>query len=196
MGPARLHAGGHPGVVLPLILTHQPPVVLSSAFVLLPVAMLVEAQARHLRDDRERPARTEHRRSAMVSTLAHDVRSPLTTVQLAPEELRNQADGPAERMLDGAIRQTSRIARPAEGLLDLHRIESSGHLKLDRRLIPASRLLQDALSYVRSTEVTSETDDDLLVHVDGQRFEQILSNLVSNALRYGRPAADPRPHRP
>jgi signal transduction histidine kinase len=132
--------------VTPLILTHQPPEVVGSAFVLLPVALavafLIEAQARHLREDRERLARIEHWRSAMIGTLAHDVRGPLTTVQMALEELRGQVPGTSAWMLDSALRQTARLARLAENLLDLHRIDSDGHLKLDRQLVPARGLVE------------------------------------------------------
>lgn len=177
--------------VLPLVLTGQP-LVLSSALVLMPVALavafLIEAQARHLRDDRERLARIERWRSAMMSTLAHDVRSPLATVQVALEELKDEATGPAEPMLAAALRQTARISRLAEGLLDVHRIDSTGHLKLDRRTQPALRLAQDALADIgRGADVTIEADPDLTIYVDEQRFEQIIANLVGNALRYGRP---------
>jgi signal transduction histidine kinase len=178
--------------VVPLILTGQPPIVLGSAVVVLPVALtvalLIEAHARHLRDERERLARIEQWRAAMVSTLAHDVRSPLTTVQFTLEELRDEATGPAVRMLDAALRQTARIARLAEGLLDLDRIDSEGHLKLDRRPVPARALVVDVLDHVRpDADVTVEIDEGFLIDVDSQRFEQIVVNLVGNALRYGRP---------
>lgn len=177
--------------VLPLVATGQPPQVLSSALVLLPVALaialLVEAQARHLRDDRERLARIERWRSAMISTLAHDVRSPLTTVRFALEELNDQATGDAAQLIDTALRQTARIERLAEGLLDLHRIDSSGQLRLDLRTLPARSLVRDALAHLRAAEVTVDIDEESTIRVDPQRFEQIVVNLVSNALRYGRP---------
>ncbi|MFF5290179.1 sensor histidine kinase [Paractinoplanes globisporus] len=178
--------------VLPLILTGQSAVVLGSALVLMPVALtvalLIEAQARHLRDERERLARIEQWRAAMVSTLAHDVRSPLATVRIALEELREQATDDTDRMLDAALRQTARISRLAEALLDLDRIDTEGHLKLDRRPTPARELVCDALGYVRSgADVTVDIDAGLTIEVDRQRFEQIVVNLVGNALRYGGP---------
>jgi signal transduction histidine kinase len=178
--------------VLPLVLTGQPPAVLNSALVLMPVALvvalLIEAQARHLRDERERLSRIERWRAAMVSTLAHDVRSPLATVRFTLEELREEAAGSTARMLDAALRQTARIAHLAEGLLDLDRIDSSGHLQLDRKVMPARVLVCDALAYVRTgADVTVDIDEALTIDVDPQRFEQIVVNLVGNALRYGRP---------
>ena len=177
--------------LVPLIVTGQSAEVLGSAFVLLPialaVALLIEAQARYLRDDRERLARIEHWRAAMMSTLAHDVRTPLTTVQLALGELKNQATGPAAVMLDTALRQTTRIARLAEDLLDVQRIDSTGQLTLACRAAPAAGLVRDALSHLRSADVTVEADEDLTLWVDPQRFEQIVVNLVGNAQRYGGP---------
>ncbi|MEV4349595.1 HAMP domain-containing sensor histidine kinase [Actinoplanes sp. NPDC049596] len=187
--------------LLPLILTNRPPEVLSSALVLLPVAvaiaLLVEAQARHLREDRERLARIETWQTAMMSTLAHDVRSPLATVQFALEELGERAaaaspDSPSSRaearMIEAALRQTARIRRLADGLLDVQRIDSSGHLRLDRKPTPAAALLRDAVSYTSGRQdVAIEAEENLLIFVDPQRFEQIVINLVGNALRYGRP---------
>jgi signal transduction histidine kinase len=185
-GPATL------AYLVPLILTHQPRQVLGSAFILMPVALtvalLIEAQARHLRDDRERLARIEQWRSAMVKTLAHDVRNPLNSVRLVLDTLRDDATGPEAGMLDAAIRQTARLSRLADGLLDVQRIDESGRLTLDRRVHPARPLVQEALSYLRpDEEVRIEVAEHADVYVDRQRFEQILLNLVSNALRYGEP---------
>ncbi|MBB4692022.1 sensor histidine kinase [Paractinoplanes abujensis] len=179
--------------LVPLVLTHQPALILSSAFILMPiaiaVALLIEAQARHLREDRERLERIEQWRSAMMSTLAHDVRSPLSTVRMVLEELKVEAPAPVTEMLDAALRQTARITRLAEGLLDVQRIDSEGHLQLDRREHSARALVKETLTHVRSTDtdVTLEIDDAQALHVDKQRFEQILVNLLTNAARYGSP---------
>ncbi|MBM2613973.1 HAMP domain-containing histidine kinase [Actinoplanes sp. LDG1-06] len=179
--------------LVPLILTDQPPLILGSAFILMPiavaVALLIEAQARHLREDRERLARIEQWRGAMMSTLAHDVRTPLSTVRMVLEELRTEAPPPVVRMLDAALRQTTRITRLAEGLLDVQRIDSEGHLQLDRREHPASALVKEALSHIRASDgdVTVDVADEQTLYVDKQRFEQILVNLLTNAMRYGAP---------
>jgi signal transduction histidine kinase len=177
--------------VTPLILTRQPPEVVGSAFVLMPVALavafLIEGHARHLRQERERLERIEQWRAAMIGTLAHDVRAPLTTVQMALEELRDQVPSSSAWMLDAALRHTARMTRLAEDLLDVHRIDTAGHLKLDRQLVPACRLVSEALSYVRAVPVVADVDEDLHIWVDPARFEQIIVNLVGNAVKYGRP---------
>ncbi|MBU2664949.1 HAMP domain-containing histidine kinase [Actinoplanes bogorensis] len=179
--------------LVPLVLTRQPPLVIGSAFVLMPialaVALLIEAQARHLREDRERLERIEQWRAAMMGTLAHDVRTPLSTVRLVLEELKTDAPPPVVRMLDAALRQTARINRLAEGLLDVQRIDSEGRLQLDLREHPAAALVKEALAHVRSTDadVTLEIGAGQTLYVDRQRFEQILVNLLTNAFRYGAP---------
>jgi signal transduction histidine kinase len=178
--------------LLPLVLTDQPDLVLGSAFILMPVALavafLIEAQGRHLRDDRERLARIEQWRAAMMNTLAHDVRNPLGTVQMVLGELRDDAAGPEAEMLEVALRQTARLSRLADGLLDVQRIDSSGHLKLDRQVYSAGVLVQEALSYLRpGEEIQTEILPGAEIYVDKQRFEQILLNLVTNGLRYGEP---------
>ncbi|BCY12766.1 sensor histidine kinase KdpD [Actinoplanes sp. L3-i22] len=184
-----------PGTVaylVPLIVTGQPEIVIGSAFILMPialaVALLIEAQARHLREDRERLARIEQWRAALMNTLAHDVRSPLSGIRIVLDELREDATGMPATMLDMALRQTARINRLADALLDVQRIDSSGHLRLDRQEHSALELIEDALSYLRpDEEIEVEVDPALRICVDKQRFEQILLNLVTNALRYGRP---------
>ncbi len=188
-----LYAFGPPATaayLVPLLVTGQSPTVVSSALVLLPVALavalLIEAQARYLRDDRERLARIEQWRAAMVNTLAHDVRSPLTVVQIVLEEIQDAATtGRAGQQIGMALRQTARLSRLAEGLLDAHRIDSTGRLALDRRRHPARQLVQDALSYAGASGVTVDVDEHLTIDVDQQRFEQIVINLVGNAVKYG-----------
>ncbi|MFI5492223.1 sensor histidine kinase [Actinoplanes sp. NPDC051859] len=177
--------------VVPLVVTHQPPEILGSAVILLPVALavalLIESQARHLRDDRERLARIERWRAAMIGTLAHDVRSPLTTVQMTLEEVREEATGQTARMLDAALRQTARIDRLATGLLDLNRIDTTGHLQLERQPTPAREAVCAAMTYLSSADVRIDVPHELMMCVDPERFEQIVVNLVGNALRYGKP---------
>jgi signal transduction histidine kinase len=177
--------------VVPLIVTGQPSAVLGSAVILLPVAvgiaLLIEAQARHLRDDRERINRIERWRAALVAALAHDVRSPLAMVQLALEEFRHGDVPGADESIDGALRQVARINRLASGLLDLDRIESGGRLRLNLRPLPMHQVVCEAVSHLNTPDVKVEIDPALVLSADRDRFEQIVVNLVGNSLRHGRP---------
>jgi signal transduction histidine kinase len=182
--------------VAPLLATGQPAPVLGSATVLVPTAvgigLLIAHQVEHQRRDRERIAQAERWRAALTATLAHDLRSPLTTVQLVLEAVLDGAadELPAARraaLLGSALRQLGRVSRLAAGLLDVERVDSSGELRLDLADVPVARAVSEAIEQVNSQDVRVEVDPYLVVTADPERLEQMLINLIANALRHGRP---------
>jgi signal transduction histidine kinase len=177
--------------VWPLLATGQPAAVVGSAVVLLPVALgvalLIAHQVAHQRRDRERLARAEGWRAALTAGLAHDLRSPLTTVQLALEALGE--DGPAARreLAATALRQVRRVNRLATELLDLERVDRRGELRLDLAQVSAREAVLDAVEQLDRPDVTVLAEPGLTVTADPQRLQQMLVNLLGNALRHGRP---------
>lgn len=180
--------------LVPLVAVGSSPRVLSSAIVLIPVALgiglVVERQVRHLRAERDRAARAEGWRSALMATLAHDIRSPLTSVQGALMLLDESDDIPADRrqsMIRAALKEAKRMTRLATGLLDVERVEQD-KLRLDRRWISVTDAATDAASFVATgSDVTVHVDSGLRVYADKERLEQVLVNLIANAVRHGRP---------
>lgn len=181
-----------PTYLVPLIVTGQPPMILGSAAVLLPIALgialLIEAQARAVREDRTRLAQIERWRAALVAALAHDVRSPLSTVQIVLEELRVDAGQDGAELIDRALRQVARISNLTAGLLDLDRIDAQGRLTLHRLPWPVRDIVVAAVADLgRDADVVVDVDVDLVMELDRERFEQIVVNLVGNGLRHGKP---------
>jgi signal transduction histidine kinase len=180
--------------LVPVAVTHRPPSTLASTVVFVPVVtalgMLIASRVRYLQQAREQVRRVEQWRASMMMTLAHDVRSPLTTVQ-ATLELLAEDDGSMSivdrsTLTAAALRQTARIARLANGLLDLERIEK-GALRLDLHDLRLRTAAEQAASFLNAAGVTIEIDPDTWVHADPERLQQILVNLATNALRHGRP---------
>ena len=180
--------------LLPLLAVGSSARVLSSAVVLIPVAvgigLVIADRVRDLREARDRAERAEGWRAALVATLAHDIRSPLTTVEgtlmLLDEGLRL----PAERqkpLIGAALRQTRRLTRLATGLLDLERVQQ-GTLRLDRRWVSVAEVADGAARLVASdSDVAVQADPELRLYADPERLEQVLINLVTNAVRHGEP---------
>jgi signal transduction histidine kinase len=181
--------------VVPLAVTHQSQQVISSFVVLIPIAVgvawIISVQVAHLREARERVSAVERWRAALTSALAHDVRSPLTTIRMTLHLLnRAGADLPAERramMLATAERQTLRIQRLAESLLDADRVDTSGRLRLDRQNVLLQEAVRDAAGYIDGAEIRIDVGPELSVYADRVRLEQILINLLANAHRHGSP---------
>jgi len=178
--------------VAPLIATHQPPPVVSSAVVFVPVttavAVVIARNVRQLRRSRDRIAAADRWRASLMVTLAHDVRTPLTAVVAALEILEDGDDltpGDRKSITTSALRQTARITRLAGSLLDVERVEE-GTLRLDLRDVPVRQAAEDAAS-LAGIEALVDVEPGLVVRADADRLEQMLVNLTSNALRHGAP---------
>jgi signal transduction histidine kinase len=123
-----------------------------------------------------------------MATLAHDVRSPLSSVTGAIEILQDDDDlNPLYRpLLASAMRQSRRVLQLATGILEVERVEH-GRLVLDRSRIAIATLGHHVAELTQPDSVVVDVDPALEVLVDAQRVEQVLYNLVNNALRHGRP---------
>lgn len=182
--PATLsYAGG-------LVLSDAPPPVVGSTVVSIPVmvtvGLVISRYVDHLQQAQERLQAQETWRAAMVSTLAHDIRSPLTAITGALEVVGDDEHVPAHlrRMLDSATRQTHHLTRLAGGLLDLERVEH-GRLQLQLEDLDLTAIAADVVWLTDPEKVIVEIPPGTTVHADHDRLEQILLNLTNNALRHG-----------
>ena len=136
-------------------------------------------------------SRIDRLRSRLVTTLAHDVRGPLTTIRGSLSTLLRYGGRIDEttraQLLRDTDQQARRLERLATELLDLARLED-GRLELhvaDLQLRPA---LEQGLQFADADESYEiRSDPDLTVRADPSRLEQIIVNITSNALRYGEP---------
>ena len=127
-------------------------------------------------------------RAALLSSVSHDLRTPLTAILAAAAELRRD---PAPATIDTIESEAQRLNRFVANLLDMARVEA-GALKL--KLEPTD--LADAIaSAVHDTRRALDghaielgvAPDLPLVRVDPQLFHHILINLLDNAGRYADP---------
>jgi signal transduction histidine kinase len=178
--------------LLPLVAADARPRLMWSTLVLVPIATVV-ALLVHDRVEAQRRTRVllearERWRGALMATLAHDVRAPLSSVTGTLEILEDDPglDDRYRPLLAGAMRQTLRVVKLATGILEVERVEH-GALVLDRRDVAVADLAEDVRALTQPTSVTVEVDPDLTVDADRERLEQVLFNLTNNALRHGRP---------
>jgi signal transduction histidine kinase len=144
-----------------------------------------------LRSGRGR-ARLDRERSDLVATVAHEIRSPLTGVKGFVQALLNRydrlSDAQRKLMLETVNADADRLSRLIAELLDVARIDT-GRLQLYPRASSASVLVSRVVGSIEagtSREIALEAADDLPeVFADPDKFTQVVTNLVENAVRHG-----------
>jgi two-component system phosphate regulon sensor histidine kinase PhoR len=152
-----------------------------------------------LAQDLTRIRRLETVRRDFVSNLSHELRTPLASLKALAETLQEGAlDDPpaARRFVDQIQIEVDALTQMANELLELSKIES-GRFSLDRSPIAASDLLESAAQRMQvqaeraNITLRVECAEDLpKVEVDSQRLEQVLINLVHNAIKFTRPGGE------
>ena len=131
-------------------------------------------------------------RDEFLSIASHELRTPLTALQLQLESLEEQAQLSPKLMqkLEGAARSTHRLAILIDSLLDVSRI-ATGRLDLHPEPFDLRTAVDEVLAGMRevadkaSATLLSSGVDSLPGEWDRVRFDQLLMNLVANALKYG-----------
>jgi signal transduction histidine kinase len=151
----------------------------------------VERVAVSLRSGRGR-ARLDRERSDLVATVAHELRSPLTGVKGFVQALLNRwdklSDDQKKLMLTTVSADSDRLSRLIAELLDVARIDT-GRLQLYPRPSDPALLVRRVVDSVGAStsrtlvlEVPAAVPE---VLVDPDKFTQVVTNLVENAVRHG-----------
>ncbi|WP_242497534.1 PAS domain-containing sensor histidine kinase [Nocardioides oleivorans] len=144
-----------------------------------------------LRSGRGR-ARLDRERSDLVAMVAHELRSPLTGVKGFVQALLNRwdklSDDQRKLMLTTVNADADRLARLIAELLDVARIDTD-RLQLYPRESSAEVLVRrvvDSIEAGTARGIRLEVEDDLPeVFADPDKFTQVVTNLVENAIRHG-----------
>jgi PAS domain S-box-containing protein len=136
-------------------------------------------------------------RDEFLSIASHELRTPLTPLEIGLQRLLRPRDGdswPAERVrpaLERCERQVRRLEVLIDNLLDVSRI-SSGRLTLQPEDVDLAEVLRDVAARFADQISASGSKLDLTVtgpvigHWDRLRLEQVVTNLLTNAIKYGR----------
>ncbi|GAA2144906.1 ATP-binding protein [Nocardioides koreensis] len=155
------------------------------------LAESVDWVAVSLRSGRGR-ARLDRERSDLVATVAHELRSPLTGVKGFVQALLNRwdklNDDQKKLMLTTVASDSDRLSRLIAELLDVARIDT-GRLQLYPRPCDAATLVTRVVESVRASTsrvIDLDVATDLPeVSADPDKFTQVVTNVVENAVRHG-----------
>jgi two-component system phosphate regulon sensor histidine kinase PhoR len=136
--------------------------------------------------------RAEATRRDFVANASHELRTPIAAINAAAETLLGGAitsQETARPFVEIIARHTERLARLSNDLLDLSRIESRqwpielGPLEVAPLAQQVVDLFAEA-ARAKGLKLRAEVPADLRLRADGQALEQILVNLVDNAIKY------------
>ncbi len=135
---------------------------------------------------------TERLKNVILSSIPHDLRTPLAAIAGSATSLRDEGQrmDPSTRqeLVQNICDETERLTSVINNVLDLTKLES-GALKLNKDPMPIEEVIGSALSRLEKklggrpikTDVAKELP---MVPMDGQLMEQVLLNLMDNALKY------------
>ena len=148
---------------------------------------LLEAQRAQLQVE------SEQLRNSLLSSVSHDLRTPLATIAGTAGSLLENAKGENAEMLQTLVDESLRLARLVDNLLDMARLDS-GSATLDRQW----HVLEETVGLALAAEKRALERHDVsvgipadfpLLWIDGFLFEQVFINLLENAARYTPPGA-------
>ncbi len=126
--------------------------------------------------------------TTLLASLSHDLRTPLTAIRVAVENLGGDLPGD-ERLGQSAVAITEldRLTRVLQDLLDMARIDAAG-VPIDRQWVAAADVVDAAVVHVRHAigghALRLDADSELAVEIDPRLASVALSHLLENAALY------------
>lgn len=138
----------------------------------------------------------EQRKSDFISMVSHELKTPLTSmngyIQVLQGKAKKSGDELASVMLNKANKQAARMTTLINGFLNLSRLES-GQIHIDRKRFDLAELIketeEETLAQVSSHQVVFAPVETTIVHADRDKIGQVITNLISNAVKYSLPGS-------
>lgn len=132
-------------------------------------------------------------RDQFLSVASHELKTPLTSLLMYAELLERRSTREQtrstrdQRAITSIIGQADRLNRLIDSLLDISRSQS-GRLEIERNVVDIAALTRRVINELQPlvTEHTLQltTDESILIEGDALRLEQVLQNLLQNAIKY------------
>ena len=128
----------------------------------------------------------------MIGIVSHDLRNPLSTIQLSAAILKAQELTPKQhKRVEAILRATAHGTRMISDLLDFTQARLGRGLRLERAEIDPHALVGQAVDDLRVAHpgraLVLKTSGSGRMSADAQRLAQLLGNLVANAMTHGEP---------
>ena len=134
-----------------------------------------------------------------INVAAHELRTPIQPILSLSEIIRTRVDSEEQQLLDVIIRNSKRLQRLTDDILDVSKIESQS-LVLNKERFDLNRMILDiiedfedqlrkekkdcTLKLSQENRIGEDEDDTIFLEADKGRITQVISNLLNNALKF------------
>ena len=132
----------------------------------------------------------QQQKDDFISIASHELKTPITTLKASLQLLERMKDDPSSsmfpRLIDQSSRSMGKISELVEDLLNVSRM-NEGQIKLNKRKFTLADTLKECCTHIRIAgkyELVFQGDTELQVIADEHRIDQVLVNLVNNAVKY------------
>ena len=132
-------------------------------------------------------------RDRWTSDVAHELKTPLTSIRLVAETLKPRVDPSLQGWLDRLLNEAIRLGNLVEDVLNLSRLEGQNFQGLNTKVVDLPHLIQVAwqslepLARVKHLQLNYHGPDRLLMQLDESLMHRALINLMDNAVKYSPP---------
>jgi two-component system phosphate regulon sensor histidine kinase PhoR len=141
-------------------------------------------------ESREETVMLERQRDRWISDVAHELKTPLTSIRLVAETLQPRLESPARDWIERLLREAIRLGNLVQDLLDLNHLQAQPQARLSLKPVDFAKLVQSAWSGLEplASEKRIQLDyagaETLLIQADEARLHRVVLNLLDNSIKY------------
>lgn len=144
-------------------------------------------------ESRQEAVLLAQQRDRWISDVAHELKTPLTSIRLVAETLQMRLEPPLRDWVDRLLKETIRLSSLVQDLLDLSQLEANPNTNLKLKTVDITKLIQstwfslELLARKKQLQLDYVGPDRLLMQLDESRMHRVLLNLFDNAIKYSPP---------
>lgn len=135
----------------------------------------------------------ERQRRELMGNVSHELRTPIAALRARLENLADGVEALDAEAVRTMLKATNRLSKLVDQLLQLSQFES-GAIEIDRQSFCVWEIVEDAVAEVRplnsGVSIVAEVNDSLVGIGDAERIHEVLTNLLTNAVRHSPAGAE------
>lgn len=141
-------------------------------------------------ESREETMLLERQRDRWISDVAHELKTPLTSIRLVAETLQMRLEPPARDWVERLLRETIRLGNMVQDLLDLNHLQAQSQARLTLKPVDLVKLVHAAwgslepLAHKKRLQMDYVGVEKMVLQADEARLHRVVLNLLDNSIKY------------